>query len=72
MTPNSTPEVLYTIVYVTINIVAWAYVLGTITLLVTKQVGGGVFALFGWVWGEWNLVGWLFFCWGKGWVNYFN
>ena len=30
---------LYTIVYVAINIVVWAYVLGTITLLVTKQVG---------------------------------
>lgn len=29
---------MYTIIYVAINIVAWAYVLGTITLLVTKQV----------------------------------
>jgi hypothetical protein len=38
VTPNSTPEVVYTIIYVAINIVAWAYVLGTITLLVTKQV----------------------------------
>ena len=38
MTPSTTPEVLYTIVYVAINIVCWAYVLGTITLLVTKQV----------------------------------
>lgn len=38
VTPSTTPEVLFTIVYVAINIVVWAYVLGTITLLVTKQV----------------------------------
>jgi hypothetical protein len=40
VTPTTTPEVLFTIVYVAINIVAWAYILGTITLLVTRQVGG--------------------------------
>lgn len=39
VTPSTTAEVLYTIIYVMINIVVWAYVLGTITLLVTKQVG---------------------------------
>eukprot|EP00775_Hariotina_reticulata_P003994 gene3994-4245_t len=38
VTPSTTPEVLFTIVYVAINIVVWAYILGTITLLVTKQV----------------------------------
>lgn len=41
---------LYTIVYVTINIVAWAYVLGTITLLVTRQVSGVV------LWGRKALI----------------
>jgi hypothetical protein len=29
--------VIFTIVFVTINIVTWAYILGTITLLVTRQ-----------------------------------
>jgi hypothetical protein len=38
VTPITSAEVLFTIVYVAINIVVWAYVLGTITLLVTKQV----------------------------------
>jgi len=38
VTPNTTPEIIYTIVYVAINVVVWAYILGTITLLVTKQV----------------------------------
>eukprot|EP00882_Tetradesmus_deserticola_P017965 GHRQ01019276.1.p1 GENE.GHRQ01019276.1~~GHRQ01019276.1.p1 ORF type:complete len:511 (+),score=215.89 GHRQ01019276.1:178-1533(+) len=37
ITPSTTPEIVYTIVYVAINVVVWAYVLGTITLLVTKQ-----------------------------------
>eukprot|EP00775_Hariotina_reticulata_P002549 gene2549-2852_t len=37
VTPGTTAEVLFTIVYVSINIVVWAYILGTITLLVTKQ-----------------------------------
>jgi hypothetical protein len=38
VTPHTTAEVVFTIVYVAFNIVVWAYVLGTITLLVTKQV----------------------------------
>ncbi|WIA21138.1 hypothetical protein OEZ85_005449 [Tetradesmus obliquus] len=37
VTPSTTPEILFTILYVGINVVVWAYVLGTITLLVTKQ-----------------------------------
>jgi hypothetical protein len=37
LTPFNTTEVVFTIVYVTINIVTWAYILGTITLLVTRQ-----------------------------------
>uniref|UniRef100_A0A383VF86 Cyclic nucleotide-binding domain-containing protein n=1 Tax=Tetradesmus obliquus TaxID=3088 RepID=A0A383VF86_TETOB len=37
VTPSTTPEIVFTIVYVAINVVVWAYVLGTITLLVTKQ-----------------------------------
>jgi hypothetical protein len=40
VTPHTTAEVVFTIVYVAFNIVVWAYVLGTITLLVTKQVCG--------------------------------
>jgi hypothetical protein len=28
---------VFTIIYVTINLVSWAYILGTTTLLVTKQ-----------------------------------
>lgn len=30
-------QVVFTILYVTINMLTWAYILGTITLLVTKQ-----------------------------------
>lgn len=34
--PYTTPEVVYTLVYVFINIVLWAYVIGSITLVVVK------------------------------------
>lgn len=39
VTPRTTAEILFTIIYIAINLVVWAYILGTITLLVTKQVG---------------------------------
>lgn len=38
VTPSTTAEILFTICYIAINLVVWAYILGTITLLVTKQV----------------------------------
>lgn len=37
LTPFNTVEVVFTVLFVTVNIGTWAYVLGTITLLVTKQ-----------------------------------
>eukprot|EP00878_Enallax_costatus_P022606 GHUV01023998.1.p1 GENE.GHUV01023998.1~~GHUV01023998.1.p1 ORF type:complete len:850 (+),score=127.25 GHUV01023998.1:227-2776(+) len=37
VTPSTTAEILFTICYIAINLIVWAYILGTITLLVTKQ-----------------------------------
>eukprot|EP00879_Flechtneria_rotunda_P011052 GHRR01011548.1.p1 GENE.GHRR01011548.1~~GHRR01011548.1.p1 ORF type:complete len:827 (+),score=254.22 GHRR01011548.1:335-2815(+) len=35
--PSTTAEIVFTIIYVAVNVLVWAYILGTITLLVTKQ-----------------------------------
>lgn len=37
ITPQGMAEVVFTMIYILINLVVYAYILGTITLLVTKQ-----------------------------------